>query len=51
MDSPDLMPEAYEDMILPDRMDDACMGYDYEMGSLGSPISVMPPPQQARILI
>lgn len=48
MDSPDLMPEAYEDLILPGHMDDACRGYDYEVGSLGSPNSVMPPPQQVR---
>lgn len=51
MDSPDLMPEAYEDMILPGHMDDACMGYDYGVGSIGSPNSVMPPPEQVCILI
>ncbi|KAI8110367.1 hypothetical protein M9435_002042 [Picochlorum sp. BPE23] len=51
MDSPDLMPEAYEDMILPGHMDDACMGYDYGVGSIGSPNSVMPPPEQDFVIM
>lgn len=41
MDSPDLMPEAYENMILLDQMDDAGMGDD-----CGSPDACVPPSHQ-----